>query len=146
MAKLYMIFQSTELITELQTIVSETKSDSVINLVGKVEHEDLKYWYNSAELIVSSSHYEGSGVAVCEGLSCGCIPILTDIPSFRMMTDDGRIGMLYPAGDETALLNTLSRSLQINREEMKRLVLRQFHAKLSFEASARSIMEAIHTL
>jgi glycosyltransferase involved in cell wall biosynthesis len=144
---LYMIYQTFELLNELQAIVSSVPHASdFVHFVGKVNNEDLLYWYNSADFIISSSHYEGSGVAVCEGLSCGCIPILTNIPSFRMMTNHGRIGLLYEAGNDDELLNSLERSLRINKNEMKTQVLTHFDRNLSFKANARNITDVICTI
>ena len=78
---LYVIFQSDQLIEETKMLVATSKVETQITLVGKVHHNELQYWYNSVDFIISTSHYEGSGIAVCEGMSCGCIPILTNIPS-----------------------------------------------------------------
>ncbi len=146
-AKLYMIYQTFQLLNELQYVIDSTPGASEsIFLVGKVDNDQLLYWYNSGDFIISSSHYEGSGIAVCEGLSCGCIPILTDIPSFRMMTGQGRIGLLYKVGDQEALLTAFIASQGINRLAEKRVVLEQFEKKLSFDANAKSIMEVVNAL
>ena len=145
-ASLYMIFQTFELFDALKLLIDNTPGASdFIHLVGSVNNEELQYWYNSADFMISSSYYEGSGVAVCEAMSCGSIPILTNIPSFRMMTDNGRIGLLYEPGDEDGLLSALERSLELNCIGVKYLVLQQFKEKLSFDAHARSIMEIINT-
>ncbi len=145
--RLFMVYQTFQLLDEVKAIIaSNPEVSNHIQLLGKVENMDLLYWYNSADFIISSSHYEGSGVAVCEGLSCGCIPILTNIPSFRMMTDNGRIGLLFEPGNEEALLHALNQSVQINRVKMKQLVLQQFDRKLSFEANARNIVDVIHSI
>ncbi len=145
-ASLYMIYQSFELLHELRTLVNTASLKSTIHLVGKVENPDLQYWYNSADFIISSSHYEGSGIAVCEAMSCGCIPLLTNIPSFRMMTANGSIGILYDAGNEDALLSALQKSMQLNQEEVREKVLKQFQNELSFDANARKIMQVIHDI
>ena len=143
-ARLYMIFQRDDLLAELKSILSATAGTaSFIHLVGAVDHGDLHYWYNSADYIVSGSHYEGSGIAVCEGMSCGCIPVLTNIPSFNTMTDHGKLGALYPPGSEGALLAALTKAstLDIQRERSK--VLEWFRSELSFEAIANKIMTVI---
>jgi len=145
--KLYMIYQTFQLLDELkeQLINAPDVAESII-LVGKIRNEELLHWYNSSEFIISSSHYEGGGIAVCEAMSCGCIPILTNIPSFRMMTNNGRIGLLYDAGNEDALLGALQKILDIDSQEEKKKVLEQFHQELSFDANARKIMNVIHEL
>ncbi|HEU5290848.1 MAG TPA: glycosyltransferase family 4 protein [Cyclobacteriaceae bacterium] len=145
-ARLFMIYQMNQLFDELKILISDGQAENHILLIGKIDNPDLIHWYNSADFIISSSHYEGSGIAVCEGLSCGCIPILTNIPSFRMMTDNGRIGLLYKAGNEQELLAALQKSLTINLPEEKGKVLEQFNNELSFEANARKIMNVINEL
>lgn len=146
-AMLYMIFQTVELLEKLKISVKRNAlSKESIHLVGRVAHDELLYWYNSADYIVSSSHYEGAGIAVCEAMSCGCIPILTNIPSFRMMTDHGRIGVLYEAGDEDGLVSALQSSLTLKTDSEKRKVLERFDSELSFEANVRKITSVINEI
>jgi glycosyltransferase involved in cell wall biosynthesis len=140
---LYMIYPTTELLNELQERVTRHAAKEFIHLIGKVDHEQLLYWYNSSDFIISSSYYEGSGIAVCEAMSCGCIPILTDIPSFQMMTDQGSVGILFAAGDSNSLLAALEKSLSLPLLAEREKVLKQFTQKLSFDAIAAKIMGVI---
>jgi len=134
-ARLYMIYQSDELLNEIKAILTADDRDAV-TLVGKVLHDDLLYWYNSADFIIAGSHYEGSGTAVCEAMSCGCIPVITDIFSFRMMTDNGRCGVLYEAGDQSDLLSALMQSQKIDIAQKRENTLAYYRSHLSFEAIA----------
>jgi len=115
-------------------------------LIGKLPHDELQYWFNSADIIISGSHYEGSGTAVCEAMSCGCMPLVTDIFSFRMITDNGRCGLLYEAGNEAALLSALIKTRQMDIREKQKLSLEYFRATLSFEAIAQKIQEIASSL
>jgi glycosyltransferase involved in cell wall biosynthesis len=141
-AKLYVIFQSDSLLDDLKEIVSSTTG---IVLVGKVEHQDLLHWYNSCDFIISTSHYEGSGIAVCEAMSCGCIPIVTDIPSFRMMTGEGETGLLFPPGDANALLKNLFASVNLDVAAEKQKTLSRFKNHLSFNAIVQKMEEVIRS-
>lgn len=139
-ARLYMIYHTDELKHKIETLIRmENGSEDKIVLIGKLPHVEMGYWFNSADFIISGSHYEGSGVAVCEAMSCGCIPILTDIKSFRKITGRGKCGLLYKPGDEKELLSVLLQSRQLNLHEEKTKVLRQFREELSFDAIARKI-------
>lgn len=137
-ARLYIIYQSDELLPELTNLISNSGAENAIHLVGKVQHEDLQDWYSSADFIISSSYYEGNGVAVCEGMSCGCIPVLTNIISFRKMTG-GKCGLLYEPGNENDLLANLSAAMRLNVEDERIKVLEQYKNELSFEAIADKI-------
>ena len=146
-AKLYMIYHTDELYEEIASYCEkETILEIGIKLVGKVLHDEMLYWYNSVDFIVSGSHYEGSGVAVCEAMSCGCIPILTNIQSFRTMTGPGKCGLLYQPGNEEDLLVMLLKTKELNIETERGRVLRQFKDELSFDAIARKINQVITSL
>ena len=138
---LYVIFQSDELIEDVEMLVAASSAEKQITLVGKVEHDELLHWYNSVDFIVSTSHYEGSGIAVCEGMSCGAIPILTNIPSFRMMTGHGNCGLLFDAGNVDGLVIALQKSLTMNVEAERAKTLFQYDKCLSAEAIATRMIQ-----
>lgn len=139
-ARLYMIFQTTELLDDARKhIAAASIGHDAIVFVGKVSHDEMINWYNIADFIISGSHYEGSGTAVCEAMSCGCIPVLTDIFSFRMMTDNGNFGLLYPPGNDDELLSALLKTITMDMSGNRHKILEQFNKVLSFDAIARQI-------
>lgn len=144
-ANIYMIYHDDKLLTEIQDLINADNKDRII-LVGKIEHQQLGLWYNAADYFISGSHYEGSGIAVCEAMSCGCIPILTNIISFRRMTGPGKCGSLYEAGQAEHLLSILLKTNEMNIDIERKKTLEQFKKELSFEAIARKITEVINSL
>ena len=134
--KLYLIFRGGNLLSELRRVISHEHSKSIV-IVGEVPHDELEDWYRNSDFIISTSRYEGSGTAVCEALSCGCIPILPDIPSFRMMTNEGEVGILFRSGEPGSLHNALNNSTGMEVLSEKQRVLDLFQARLSFKAIAR---------
>jgi len=144
LARFYMIFQEDHLLPEVQEMVQHSQLGHAIKLVGKLPHNQLQNWYNAADFIISGSHYEGGGIAVSEAMSCGCIPIVTDIISFRKMTAGGECGFLYEAGNEKDLLQKLMMAVKAVREEERRKVIMQFRQELSFEAIGRKIDTVIN--
>ena len=142
-ARLYLIYQEGHLLQEVIDLIGSNETGESIFLVGKVPHCQMQYWYNSAEFIISGSHYEGSGVSVSEAMSCGCIPIVTDIPSFRSMTGQGKCAFLFDPGNKEELLAALLKTREIDIEISKAKVLQQFRKELSFEAIANKINSII---
>jgi glycosyltransferase involved in cell wall biosynthesis len=139
-ARLYMLFHSRELQPDIEDLLDATPGGrEKIVLVGEKTHTEMEEWYHAADYIISGSHYEGSGIAVCEAMSCGCIPVLTDILSFRMMTGDGACGILYPAGNAGALALALEQITAENTTIERQRVLQQFRKELSFGAIADRI-------
>jgi glycosyltransferase involved in cell wall biosynthesis len=139
-ARLYMIYHTEELMDEIMSLLNKNSAyKEVVILVGRVPYDDLLYWYNSVDFVVSGSHYEGSGTAICEAMSCGCIPVVTDIFSFRMITDNGNCGILYEPGNQAALLKALKQTQQMNIAEQRDRAIAYFKANLSFEAIAEQV-------
>jgi glycosyltransferase involved in cell wall biosynthesis len=81
---------------------------SRVALAGFVPHDAIDLYYEAADVFVQGSRREGSGYAALEALACGVVPVLTDIPSFRWLTDDGRVGALWRAGDPASLAGALA--------------------------------------
>jgi glycosyltransferase involved in cell wall biosynthesis len=139
-AKLYMIYQGEELLQQVKDLISsDEKGANAILLVGQVIHQQMQDWYSSADFIISGSYYEGSGVGVCEAMSCGCIPVVTSIASFRRMTGPGKCGLLFQPGNGEDLLKVLLQTKEMDIEAERKKVLDQFKEELSVEAIAKKI-------
>jgi glycosyltransferase involved in cell wall biosynthesis len=143
-ARLYMIYQTDELYEELNQLLSKRPGQSHVLLVGKIRHDDLLYWFNSSDFYLSASHYEGSGTSLCEAMSCGCIPIVSDIPSFRMIS--GNCGSLYEPGNEEALLSALKETIHLKTDEKKKTVEYRFKTELSFHAISEKFQQIIDSI
>ncbi|MFD2873039.1 glycosyltransferase family 4 protein [Mucilaginibacter ximonensis] len=138
-ACLYMLYHTEELLTEIKKLLRESPNPDAVKLIGKLPHDDMQYWFNSADFFVAASYYEGSGTALCEALSCGCVPIVSDIPSFIMITDSGKIGLLFSPGKEDELLLCLNKSQELDLNAQRENALAYFKSNLSFEAIAQKI-------
>ncbi|MDB5251184.1 MAG: hypothetical protein JWP27_353, partial [Flaviaesturariibacter sp.] len=138
-ARLYMIYTDAPLLPNVRDAIAQAPSPALIALVGTVKNKELETWYSAADFILSGSHSEGSGIAVIEAMSCGCIPIVTTIPSFRAMTADGTVGFLYPPGDAGALLDRLHHATTTDLPALGQRVRKRFERELSFPALAHKI-------
>jgi glycosyltransferase involved in cell wall biosynthesis len=140
-AKLRLIFKEDKLLSEVKNRIKgfETK----IELIGRVSHDQMKQFYLESEFIVSTSLFEAGGVSVLEGISMGCIPILSDIPSFRTITDDGKVGILFPPRSPEGLTNAFQKAVEGNRELERERLTTHFENKLSQRAIAAQIISVV---
>jgi len=142
-ARLHMVYGNDHLLPEVRGRIADRASlAKSVTLWGSVPHGALESFYNSADYFVLGSHYEGSGFAVAEALACGVVPVVTDIPPFRVMTDGGEIGACWPPGDSAAFAAAF---LQVWRQPIQILSDRAVHffeAHLSFPAIARKAINA----
>ncbi len=146
-AVLYMIYQDNDLEMEVKNLIKKNSTlENGVRLVGKIPHADLISWFSAADFFVSGSHREGSGYALIEAMACGCIPVVTNIPSFVKITDGGNCGLLYEAGNPDSLLNALVKSQQLDLPSEVNKVLNQFKLNLSFEAYAGQVQSMVESL
>jgi len=145
-ARLYMAYHTDELLGAVKQLLDKSPAKNTVILTGKVPRADMLYWFNSADFFISGSHYEGSGTALCEAMSCGCVPIVTDIDSFRMITDNGNCGLLYEAGNSDALLSALVSTKNIDIIAKQNAALAYFKSNLSFDAIASKIQATAEAL
>jgi glycosyltransferase involved in cell wall biosynthesis len=131
---LYIIFQSEELLPELKSIAAGSAS---IVILGKVAHEELGTWFSAADYLISGSHREAAGLAVIEAMSCGCIPILTSIPSFRKIA--GNTGIFFEAGNLESLCASLRQTETEDITVLSNNCVRRFTDELSFPAISRQM-------
>lgn len=136
--RLLMVYTDEKLLKEIKSRMemSNVLTQNVI-LVGKVPNMDLDWYYSSADIFVLGSHYEGSGFALCEALACGCIPLVTDIPSFRMMTNQGKLGSLWNPGDRESFVMSAEKVLSCDKEKLSDAAILFFEQALSYEAIAK---------
>ncbi len=106
-----------------------------VHLLGRVAHAQVEALMRAADLFVSGSRAEGSGYAAMEAIACGLTPILTDIPAFRALTGNGRIGRLWPCGDASALAEALVGA--VAHQASPQQVRAHFDETLSFKAVGR---------
>lgn len=136
-AKLYMIFQTEELLPDIQLKISQnTVLQNKLVLVGKVAHEKLPEWYSACEFFISGSHSEGSGYALVEAMVCGCIPVVTAIPSFKKITAGGAYGILFEAGNANDLFKKLVETGSIAVEKFSGDIRAYSAGQLSYKAVA----------
>jgi len=140
--QLWCVFGDAPLLGDVrQRIDGDPRLAGRVHLLGKVTHAKVEQLMRAADVFVSGSHAEGSGYALLEALACGVVPAVTDIPSFRALTDGGRIGKLWPCGDAAALAAALLAVVGSGRMPPAR-VRAHFDAALSFAAVGRQWAEA----
>jgi glycosyltransferase involved in cell wall biosynthesis len=103
-ATLTMAFGSDDLLPAVNARVAASAAlRGRVRLVGYVPRDRLAAYYSAADLFVLGSHHEGSGYALIEACACGAVPVVTNIPPFRLITANGAVGALWQPADVTGL-------------------------------------------
>ncbi len=142
-ARLQMVFTDAPLLPAVERrLATDPELARQVTLVGRRPRAAMEAIYNSCDYYVSASHREGSGYALAEAMACGLVPLVTDIPSFRAMTDGGRVGGLWSPGQAESLTATVEAMLAIDHAAASRAAREQFEARLSWPAIGRGLMAA----
>jgi glycosyltransferase involved in cell wall biosynthesis len=96
----------------------------------------------AADLFVLGSHREGCNFSLIEALATGLLPVVTDIPSNRMLTGDGHIGELWTKGESQTLASALITAAERGGEHVRAPVLAHYRQHLSAEALGRRFTKA----
>jgi glycosyltransferase involved in cell wall biosynthesis len=143
--QLWCAFGSAPLLAEVQQrIAHDPRLAGRVHLLGKVPHVRIERMLQAADMFVAGSLAESCGYALLEAMACGATPVVTDIPSFRRLTGNGRIGTLWPCGDSTRLATALVDMAQ-NRQAPAQ-VRAHFDQALSFAAVGRQWASAYEQL
>jgi glycosyltransferase involved in cell wall biosynthesis len=139
--RLWCAFGNAPLLDEVQQRIDrDPRLSGRVHLLGRVEHARIQTLMQAADLFVSGSLSESCGYALLEALASGVTPVVTDIPSFRALTGDGRIGQLWPPGDAAGLAEALVRASATSLSTAQ--VRAHFDATLSFAAVGRRWADA----
>lgn len=95
---------------DLRALADELGLTSQVIFAGF--HPDPTPFYQTADLFVLSSDYEGFGNVIVEALGCGTPVISTDCPSGPAeILENGKYGCLVPVGDAQALADAMQQAL-----------------------------------
>jgi glycosyltransferase involved in cell wall biosynthesis len=137
-AVLTMVYAEDDLLPAVRRRISESPTlTRSVRLVGRVPHAQMPAFYSAADLFVLGSAHEGSGYSLIEACACGAVPVVTNIPSFRVITDKGAIGVLWPHGDAAAFANAVIDAAGRDLAEERRRVLTHFEQQLSWPVVGR---------
>jgi glycosyltransferase involved in cell wall biosynthesis len=144
--QLWCCFRDAPLLEAVRTrIRRDPRLAARVHLVGAIPHAEIAGWLSAADLFVSGSHREGSGYALIEALACGLPPVVTSIPSHRMLTGRGAVGQVWPAGDAAALSRALVDAWPASPDErvrQRQATRAHFERHLSREALGRALAAA----
>lgn len=144
--RLYMIYRFNDLEQQVRDFTQDAKLSEKVKMLGAMKRSELKNYYNSADYMISASYKEGSGYSLIEAMSCGVIPIVTQIPSFKALTGNGTIGAMYEPGNSDMLVKKTIELLNQNLQQESQKVLHHFQKHFSFSALAQKMIAIYHEL
>ncbi len=126
----------------IESEIGAMGADDWIQLVGRVDDDELIDLYRRAWVLASTSAREGWGMTITEAAACGTPAVATDIAGHRDAVRDGASGLLVDANDDFA-----SALEQVLTDEALRVRLSAGAiaraAECTWEATAMGTLEAL---
>jgi len=98
----------------LQNLSRELFQGNTVSFGNWVEKNKLLREYQSADIFILPSYYEGMSNSLLEAMACGCMVIATDIAGNNELVRDGKNGFLFKPGDNKRLKEILISVLNNN--------------------------------
>lgn len=100
------------------------------------------------DIFVLPSHSEGLSNALMEAMASGCACIASDVGGNRYLIENGVSGLLFPAGDRSALQAHIRRLLQdpAKRQAMGRAARIRIDAHFSWEKVGKQYQELFSSM
>ncbi|MGB3195545.1 MAG: glycosyltransferase, partial [Phycisphaerae bacterium] len=96
---------------QTQNLVRQHGVDDRVAFIDRYGHLELRSILAAADVYVSCSRSDGTSLSLLEAMSSGLFPVVSDIPANRPWIEDGRSGLLFPVGDDSALAERLAEAL-----------------------------------
>jgi glycosyltransferase involved in cell wall biosynthesis len=145
-AEITFVFHGGDLLPQVEERAAAGRLAGRVHLRRSVPHEEMAALYGGADLFLLGSHHEGSGYALLEALACGLVPVVTDIPSFRMITGHGSIGALWPPGSAEGLRAALVAVAAGDRKAGRAAARAHFESSLSWPVVGRRAFAVYHEI
>lgn len=117
---------------------------AAVEWLGRRPSEEVLDLMREAYLLVfPSTWYEGFPVTLAEAFACGLPVLASDLGSMRSVVEDGLTGRRFPAGNATALAETVRWAVANpgRVEEMGLAARREYEQKYSPETNYRQLQE-----
>jgi glycosyltransferase involved in cell wall biosynthesis len=140
-ATLTMAFGEAELARAVQERIADARFAGRVRLLGRVDHDSMPALYSAADLFVLGSHHEAAGYALLEACACGLVPVVTNIPAFRVITANGALGALWNPGQPSSFARALVETATRDLAALRTRVLEDFDRRLSWAAVGRRALD-----
>jgi len=86
-----------------------------VHFLGRLDAEELRYYYNRSQFHFQLSIIEGFGCALCEAILCGCVPIVSNVNHLPEIVAEN--GFILEKRD-TGLLEELIQNILDDKEKL----------------------------
>jgi len=113
-----------------------------VHFFGYQSNDKLTQYYQAADVYLSASHVDGSSVALLEAMACGCVPIVSDIPSNLEWVQDEYTGWTFSDGSSEELAGSLHKGAEAELEKIRLAVRSKVEVDADWEKGKIKLLDA----
>lgn len=121
----------------LKKKIRHKKLERHIELLGKLDKNEIKFYYSSCDVFVSPSFAEQHSITAFEAMACGKPVILSNIPPFREVLGDSNTGLTFSHFDATDIKNKLEQVFE--KKEFFAKNTRKWAEEFSWDSSCKKV-------
>lgn len=87
----------------VEALIDKFGIRSRVHILEQVDYAEMPDFYRSGAVMISVPESDGTPMSLLEAMACGCLPIVSDLPSLHEWVVDGDNGRVVPVGDVDAL-------------------------------------------
>lgn len=131
-------------IGRLQQVVETLGLQNSVSFTGARPREVLRYYYNAADVFVSTPWYEPFGITILEAMACGLPVVGSNVGGIKYSVRHGETGFLVPPEDPRALADRIGQVIDspTTARRLGRNALRRAEALFTWDRVAGGIVEA----
>jgi glycosyltransferase involved in cell wall biosynthesis len=130
-------------IGRLAALARELGMSDRVTFAGRRGRGELKYFYNAADVFVSTPWYEPFGITILEAMACGVPVIGANVGGIKYSVEHGKTGFLVPP-NEPAMLTARVKEVLENpalARYFSRTSIARVNAGFTWETVSRQIAE-----
>ena len=135
-------------IGRLQQIAQEENIEGKITFIGRKTRDELKYYYNAADVFVTTPWYEPFGITPLEAMACGTPVIGANVGGIKYSVDHCKTGFLVPP-KEPEILSERLMELISNSDLLKKFSLeaiKRVNTMFTWETVSKEIIDLYESI
>ena len=126
---------------QIHAFVKKNGLSQNVHFIGYCPNDELVRYYRAGDVYLSASHVDGSSVALLESMACGCVPLVSDIPSNLEWVKNGETGFVFQDGSASNLSNVIIQAAKTDLRTLRHTAREKIEQDADWENGKQKLMD-----
>lgn len=109
-----------------QKLIQKLNIEKNVKILPWLEHKILLALLKKTQILISIPSSDSASIALMEGMTCGAIPIASDLPSNREWITSGENGFIITPLNSGVLARSILKGLELTPKERKKIQIKNY--------------------